>query len=264
MNRKLLLILFIAFGALNAGAQSAFVSFGGDAADVSGASVAYTGGQVDYAFSAGANGSSWEGVQQIEIPAGPGGNTIANIKVFIQGYYQAGGSLSAALENSGIAGATSTQCDTITIELHNSSTGDLVGSPVKTILSTDGTASVNFNSLSGSYYLVLKHRNALETWSAAPISFSGTVSYDFTTAAGKAYGNNQANIGGGAFAMYSGDINQDGAIESEDYTRMENDVLQILFGYYSSDLTGDGTVESADYTLMENNLLQIIFAARPF
>lgn len=243
--------------------QEAFVAFGGDASS-SGGSVSYSGGQVGYTYNSGSGGSVWEGVQQIIIPAGPGGNTIANIKVFIQGYYQGGGNMASALQNSNISGATSSQSDSITIELHNSSNGALVGTPVKTILSTTGNATVDFSTLTGSYYLVIRHRNALETWSASPISFSGTISYDFTTAANKAFGDNQVNMGGGAFAMYSGDVNQDGAIESADYSSMENDVLNILFGYNNTDLNGDGVVESSDYALMENNVLQIIFVARPF
>lgn len=257
-------IFMAVLSCLRVGAQANFVAFGGDASAVSGASIAYSGGQVDYGFSSAAGGSVWEGVQQIEIPAGPGGNTIANIKVFIQGYYQDGGILNPVLQNSGVGGATGTQCDTITVELHNSSDGALAGSPVTTVLSTSGTATADFNSLSGSYYLVLRHRNAMETWSAAPISFSGTVSYDFTTAANKAFGSNQANMGGGVFALWSGDVNQDGMIETSDYTRMENDVLAILFGYHVCDLTGDGMVETSDYTLMENNVLQIIFVSKPF
>jgi hypothetical protein len=71
-------------------------------------------------------------------------------------------------------------------------------------------------------------------------------------------------MGSGKFAIYSGDVNQDGAIESTDYYLMENDLLAILFGYYPTDITGDGVVESSDYYLMENNIIQTIFVARPF
>ena len=48
-------------------------------------------------------------------------------------------------------------------------------------LPTDGT----------SYYLVIKHRNSIETWSATGVQFtSGNLTYDFTSTSDKAYGNN--------------------------------------------------------------------------
>jgi len=105
----------------------------------------------------------------------------------------------------------------------------------------------------------------METWSANPVNMSGVVvDYDFSSSANKAYGDNQVDVGGGVYALWNGDVNQDGMIENTDYTLMENDVLSILFGYYSTDLTGDGVVENSDYTLMENNVLTIIFVAKPF
>jgi hypothetical protein len=66
-----------------------------------------------------------------------------------------------------------------------------------------------------------------------------------------------------AFAFFSGDISdaatakvgiQDGLVESQDYSDMENAVNTYLGGYVTEDITGDGIVESEDYSLMENNL----------
>jgi hypothetical protein len=191
-------------------------------------------------------------------------NTVVNVKAFIQGFYEGDNLMRAGLLNSEIAGATSLQADSITIEIRSAVSGNLVENPVMTILNTDGTATAVFPHLEGTKYIVLKHRNSIEIWSADPVSMSSVVNYDFSNAATKAYGDNMVDVGGGVFAMWSGDLNQDGAIESADYTMIENDILSILFGYYVSDLTGDGVVESADYTLMENNVLNIIFAAKPF
>ncbi|MBL0097200.1 MAG: hypothetical protein IPP46_12470 [Bacteroidetes bacterium] len=37
------------------------------------------------------------------------------------------------------------------------------------------------SSIGNSYYIVVRHRNAIETWSKFPILFNGTaVTYDFT------------------------------------------------------------------------------------
>jgi hypothetical protein len=179
-------------------------------------------------------------------------NSIVNLKAFIQGYYVASSaSMRPVLENSGVAGATSSQCDTISVEIHDGTTGNIIGTPVRTVLNTNGTAMASFPALTGSHYIVIRHRNALETWSAAPVTMGDSVSYDFTTSASQAYGNNQVSVASGVFALWSGDLNQDGAIPL------------ILFGYERSDLTGDGVVESSDYLLMENNIPFILFTQRP-
>jgi hypothetical protein len=190
--------------------------------------------------------------------------TLLNLKAFIQGYYSAYNYMNPALLYSGVDGSNNDQTDTIAIEIHDSISGSLIAGPIKTIIQFDGSASVNFPIITGSHYIVLKHRNALETWSAAPVPMGADVSYDFTTEASKAYGNNQADMGNGKYAIWSGDLNQDGSIESTDYFLMENDILSILFGYQLPDINGDGEVESADYYLMENNILRTIFVQRPF
>ena len=127
-------------------------------------------------------------------------------------------------------------------------------------------ASVTFTSpvtAGTSYYIKLNHRNSIETWSAAPVMTSAITTYDFSTAASQAYGNNMSDLGDGNWAIFSGDISdatsatvgvQDGIIESQDYGDMENAVYQTLLGYVVQDITGDGLVESADYGLMENNV----------
>lgn len=193
-------------------------------------------------------------------------SSIVNIKAFIQGYYQ-NGVMGSALMNSGIAGASSTQCDTITVEIHDGSNGNIIGSPVKTILNTDGTAQAVFPGLTGNHYIVLKHRSALETWSAAPVAMGNTVNYDFSTAASQAYGSTQVNVGSAAapvFALPIGDFDRDGDVDGADYIRMESGILSVTEGYDANDLNCDGLVESEDYSLMGNNVLLGITVARPF
>src|SRR5436190_22387024 len=108
-----------------------------------------------------------------------------------------------------------------------------------------------------SYYIAVHHRNAVETWSAAPLLFNNIImNYSFTNAANQAYGNNLKNLNDGNFAMWSGDIidaetntpgKQDGTVESSDYGQMENAVYYTNTGYVPEDITGDRIVESADY-----------------
>jgi hypothetical protein len=186
------------------------------------------------------------------------------LKFYLQGLYLGSGMMQSALQNWEIAGATSTQADSVTIEVHDATDGALVGLPVKTAINTNGSSQMMVPGLAGNYYLGIKHHNSLETWTATPIEITDSVSYDFSNAASKAYGDNQVQVTPGVYALWTGDINGDGVIETSDYLSMENDVLAILFGYHQTDLTGDAVVETADYLLMENNILQIPFAVLPF
>ena len=136
---------------------------------------------------------------------------------------------------------------------------------IKTILKTNG--SITFNCPGTLYntacYFVIKHRNSLETWSAAPQLLNGpTYTYDFTTGISKSYGNNMV-LNGGKYCLFSGDINQDGVIESTDFGDVENKSQLFLFGYQVDDLTGDNLVESSDYGLIENNSQLFLFSQRP-
>ncbi|MEO7356737.1 MAG: hypothetical protein ABIY50_04390, partial [Ignavibacteria bacterium] len=70
-----------------------------------------------------------------------------------------------------------------------------------------------------SYYLQIEHRNSIETWSAHPVTFdflSNCLEYDFTLDPDTAYGSNQIQIDDIPlrFAMYGGDVNQDGSIDA--------------------------------------------------
>ena len=68
------------------------------------------------------------------------------------------------------------------------------------------------NAPTGNYYLVLKHRNSIETWSkTGGIAFTkgSTTNYDFTSSLSQAFGNNLKPVAG-KFCTFSGDVNQDG------------------------------------------------------
>ena len=62
------------------------------------------------------------------------------------------------------------------------------------------------------------------------------------------------NLGDGNFAVYSGDVNQDGSIDMTDYNLISNSCGFFETGYVTRDLTGDSIVESADQSLIENNI----------
>jgi hypothetical protein len=185
-----------------------------------------------------------------------------NVSLFIEGFYDQYLNQAAVLDPVG----SPTVCDSIYLELHSPSQLSVASYTLPGLLHTNGSASfaVPAAAANQSWYLVIRHRNALETWSASPVTLVENGNYNFYSAASQAYGNNQADLGSGVFGLYSGDLNQDGMIETSDYSQMENDILLFLFGYYVSDLTGDGQVETSDYSLMENNILKFIFVAKPF
>lgn len=75
-------------------------------------------------------------------------------------------------------------------------------------------------------------RNHIETWSAAPISFTGdTVICNFTASFSSAYGDNQIEVAPGIFAIYAGDVNQDGLVDVSDMAMVEtcnNDFVGVI------------------------------------
>jgi subtilisin-like proprotein convertase family protein len=181
-----------------------------------------------------------------------------NLVVFIQGFYIAPATMNGAVSPS--------VCDTVMVKLANASAPYAFTDSVRSTISVNGTGVFIFPAtvLGSSHYIIVKHRNSLETWSSSPVSFvSSPVSYNFSDAISKAYGNNMKPMGGNVFAIYSGDVNQDGAIESADYSEVENAIQQFIFVYHKDDITGDDVVESADYGLLENNVQLFIFIARP-
>lgn len=133
-----------------------------------------------------------------------------------------------------------------------------------TILATNGNININFPNLAvGSYYVAIKHRNAIWTWSATPIQLVSTLLYDFTTAASKAYGNNQIEVEPGVYAFYSGDINQDESIDNSDGDLLYSDIENSNFGDLPTDLNGDGGVDNSDTDFYFNNINNFIFSMHP-
>jgi hypothetical protein len=65
------------------------------------------------------------------------------------------------------------------------------------------------------------------------------------------------------FAIYSGDINQDGGIDGNDMNYIDNEQLLGNFGYLLPDLNGDGGVDGNDMNFVDNNGTLGLFRARP-
>ena len=65
------------------------------------------------------------------------------------------------------------------------------------------------------------------------------------------------------FAIYSGDINQDGNIDLSDFPLWDVDNSSFNFGYLATDLNGDGNVDLSDYPFWDANNTNFVYAHRP-
>lgn len=122
-------------------------------------------------------------------------------------------------------------------------------------INTQGESSLLIPAhISGNYYLAINHRNHIETWSSTPLDFANaSLTYDFTTASSKAFGNNQKEVAPGVYALYAGDINQDHYIDETDILLLANSCNTFEEGYLIQDLNGDGIADALDLILCDNN-----------
>jgi hypothetical protein len=73
-----------------------------------------------------------------------------------------------------------TACDSITIEIRNAQFPYALFNSQKVLLKKDGTmqCSVPSAAIGNNYYIIIKSRNAIETWSKLPVSFGNTTVID--------------------------------------------------------------------------------------
>jgi hypothetical protein len=192
-------------------------------------------------------------------------DSVVHVKMNIQGYYDADAhAMRPVLMNQGV-GSSSTDVDNVTVELHDATTFEVVATATA-MLHTDGTATATYSSApSGSFFIVIKHRNSVQTWSSTPQAVGpiSALTYDFTTAATKAYGDNMVEVESGVYAMYTGDIDQDGNVNNVDYSLWETDANNLEFGYFATDLDGDGNVNNVDYSIWESSANALIYSIVP-
>lgn len=187
-----------------------------------------------------------------------------NLKLYIEGYYIGSGLMKPVKFNQDGISPT-TDVENITVELRKPAPPYDLSASTTAVLKTNGTVSCSFPTASvGSFYIVVKSRNGIETWSATPQNISTVaLTYSFSTGINKAYGHNMKNLGGFVYGFYSGDITADNSIDPADYSAWEGDANQFAMGIQASDLNGDGMVDPADYSLWEGNANNFIMVARP-
>jgi hypothetical protein len=176
-------------------------------------------------------------------------NLSLNLKAYLEGFWNSSTQVS----------------DTAKVYLANSTSPYALIDSQKVVISATGTTNLTFtNASEGSYYIVIKHRNHLETWSALPQTFSlnSESSYDFTTTQSQAFGNNLI-YSNGAWCIYGGDINQDGFIDLLDMIPIDNDAYNYVSGYVVTDVNGDQFIDLLDMIYVDNNSYNYVGVIRP-
>ena len=155
--------------------------------------------------------------------------------------------------------------DTVNVQIRNAL------SPYNLIESKSGicgngfTGQINYiNAENGSpYFVAVKHRNSIETWSGIPQIFNGdTLNYDFTTGISQSYGDNMVNVSG-QWSFYTGDVDQNGAVDLTDVIQIYNDAVNFLSGYIVTDLNGDNNADLTDVLSGYNNSAAFVAAVLP-
>ena len=159
---------------------------------------------------------------------------------------------------------TDTIADTISVDLVDLDSN--VNYTLTLPLSVNGwaTAYLPARALNLVYYLVIHHRNSLETWGNTFYLDSVDTAYNFTTSAAQAYGSNQVQMDPGVFAIYYGDLDQDRKIDKNDLAKMALCTSAFEKNYALGDLNADYLTESVDFSMLENQVARVLSTIRPF
>ncbi|NVO21562.1 MAG: Ig-like domain-containing protein [Bacteroidetes bacterium] len=192
-------------------------------------------------------------------------NKVLNLNVMLEGLFNISTNLMNKAKNETGYQYSGEIADKITVEIRQSiAPHTLVQSFGSIDLLRDGSSVLNIpNTYSNSYYLVIKHRNSIETWSAVPVSFaSNTINYSFSSSATQAYDYN-LKLMGIIYAVYGGDETQDGIVDGSDMAAIDNASSIVLRGYHQEDLNGDAIVDGSDMAIIDNNSSAIVRVHKP-
>lgn len=178
------------------------------------------------------------------------------LKFAIEGFYDA--SLNKMIKE-----------DTVMIYLRTLNAPYNIVDSAKCLVDANGMINTNFVNVQNNvnYFIVVKHRNSIETWSNSNgVKFlNNKLTYSFALSNGQVYGANEKQVDQTSitYAIFSGDINQDGNIDISDVVGIYNDAQNFVAGYVKTDVTGDDYVDISDLTLAYNNSINFVGMIRP-
>jgi len=176
---------------------------------------------------------------------------LLELKSFVEGFYNSGNNITVS--------------DSMKVYLRSAVSPYAMVDSSSAVFNQNGNSEFAFTNVQNNvnYYLVLTHRNSLETWSAAGVSFQSSVlNYDFTTNSSQAFGNNLI-LKGSRYCVYSGDVAKDGIVDISDLLIIYNQNINFKSGYVSGDLNGDDIVDVSDMLIAYNNLFNFVSLIRP-
>ncbi|MEO8665157.1 MAG: hypothetical protein ABI462_06650, partial [Ignavibacteria bacterium] len=162
--------------------------------------------------------------------------------------------------------AISPRTDTMTVSLRDSKNGYKVLESRKVYPDSTGKSIIMMTIPDDhyKYYIVVNHKNSIETWSklGGEVFSSYELSYDFTSDTAMALGNNLI-LKNGLANIYTGDINQDGAVNVNDVTDIFNGMNSFSTGYSHADLDNDERITLHDMLYCYNNNIKFVIVISP-
>lgn len=128
---------------------------------------------------------------------------------------------------------------------------------------SSGLAVIDVGAGNGlQYYISIENRSSIETWTQLVQWSSSKLTYNLTSAASQAYGDNQV-FKSGKYVIYSGDVNQDGIVDLTDGLLIDNDAYNFVSGYVPTDVNYDDIVDISDAAIQDNNAYNFVAEILP-
>jgi hypothetical protein len=193
---------------------------------------------------------------------------LVQVKAWLQGPYQAGGSMAIQLYLDGVIPLTSPYTDGREVSSVPAGVVDWVSLELRIVFDGAAVSQRSFfltgngfvvdedgttmdlpmsDAGDGDYYILLRHRNHLAVMSATarPLNGSTAALYDFSLGKGQYYGSDAALLETGVYGLYTGDASGNGQVQNDD----KNDYWKIQVGqsgYRSADFNLNGQVQNDD------------------
>ena len=178
-----------------------------------------------------------------------------SLNMFIQGFFNTATNLMVP--------------DTVTVYLRNIASPFAIEDSATANVTSDGDGLFTFlNADNGTpYYIEVRHRNSIETWSKTPQQFTASnLTYNFSQSVTTAYGDNLIEVKpapDAIYAVYNGDENQNGTVDLTDVVNVSNAASSFISGYVTSDMNGDNITDLNDLVITSNNASAFVAAVKP-